>query len=533
MESPELVHAELHSCITVCSTVNNAVVSQSSLQEQIAGFLAKIFDTSDWPPRWECGSWSDFHGWLYILSDFGIWAAYFAIPVLLLQVVSKIKGTPFYKIILLFVAFILLCGLTHLMDAIIFWWPAYRLSALIRFFTAVVSIFTVYRLYKNLPMILSLRTVQDLEAEIRKRRIVEERLAGSQFLLAEAERISRVGGWEQDLTTNKFTWSKTALDIFELPPEVSVENVKLLDYFDELDKPRLLAASESGRIDGVKWDIELALNTFTDKKVWVRISGEPLYNRLGKVVKVRGILMDIDRYKTTELALNKSLEITTKSNGQLKNFTHILSHNIRNHASNLQLISSLINNEKLDQENAELFGMIKNVSQGLNATLEDLSQALKIKESVVMSEMLDFRVVTDKTIGILESDINVNHAEIQCFFEVESVFFPRIYLESILLNLISNALKYRKPDVNPVIRLRSYKDETGSTVLECRDNGLGIDLNLHGQKIFGLYKTFHDHKDAHGVGLFLVKTQIESQGGRIGLESALGEGANFKIIFNE
>ena len=533
LEYPELVKTKPHDCIAVCGKVHNVAIANSSLPRQVTGFFTDIFNTSSWPARWHCGEWTDFHGWLYILSDLGIWAAYFAIPLLLLRLVGKIKDTPFYKVILLFMAFIMMCGLTHLIDAIIFWWPAYRLSALIRFITAIISITTVYKLYQNLPLILSLRTVRELEAEIKKRRIVEERLAGSEFLLAEAERISRVGGWEQDLLSNKFTWSKTALDIIELPAIAKVDNISLLDYFDEQDKPLLSAAFEGGRKDGVKWDIELLLNTYTDKKIWVRISGEPLYNRGGKVVKVRGILMDIDRYKTTELALNKSLEITSKNNGQLKNFTHILSHNIRNHASNLQLISSLVNNEKLDAENAELFGMIKNVSQGLDATLEDLSQALKIKESVMVSELLDFRKITDKTLGILESDINVKHAEIVCTFEVEKVLFPRIYLESILLNLISNAIKYRKPLVNPSIHLLSYKNEDGCTVLECRDNGLGIDLNLHGQKIFGLYKTFHDHKDAHGVGLFLVKTQIESQGGRIELESALGEGSTFKIIFNE
>ncbi|MCF2447679.1 ATP-binding protein [Dyadobacter sp. CY345] len=533
LESHELVVTKPRNCIAVSGMVYDVIKDKSSLQEQITEFCVSVFDLSNWPPRWSFGQSPDIHGWIYILSDLGICAAYLTIPFLLLRFVIKIKDTPFYKIILLFIVFITLCGFTHFMDAVIFWWPAYRLSAFIRLITAIISIITVYKLYKNLPLIQSLRTVRELEAEIKKRRFVEEQLAGSEFLLSEAERISRVGGWEQDLITNKFTWSKTALDIIELPAGASTENVKLIDYFDEVDKPLLAAVFEGGRVDGVKWDIELVLNTYTDKKIWVRISGEPLYIETGKVVKVRGILMDIDKYKTTEIALNKSLEITSKNNGQLKNFTHILSHNIRNHASNLQLISSLVNSEKLDTENAELFHMIKNVSQGLDATLEDLSQALKIKESIMVSELLDFRVVTDKTIGVLESDINVNHAEIICNFKVRKVRFPRIYLESILLNLIANAIKYRRPDVSPFIQLASYKNDDGYTVLECKDNGLGIDLNLHGQKIFGLYKTFHDHKDAHGVGLFLVKTQIESQGGRIELESTLGEGSTFKIIFNE
>ena len=519
--------------MTVCSPVTNSGGVKASFSEQFTEFFTGMLDTGNWPPRWYCGNWSDLHGWLYILSDVGIWAAYFAIPLMLLKITSKIKGTPFYKIILLFVAFIMLCGLTHLMDAVIFWWPAYRLSALIRFVTAIISILTVYSLYKNLPLILSLRSVKELEAEIAKRRRAEEKLSSSEFLLSEAVRISRVGGWETDLSTNRSTWSKTVLDIIELPSDQSETHINILDYFQDDDKHRLAEAFMSSISDGAKWDMELMMTTYNSKVIWVRTSGEPLYDRDGKVVKIRGVLMDIDKYKVTELALNKSLEITTKSNGQLKNFTHILSHNIRNHASNLQLLSSLIVTENLDEENSELFGMIQNVSTGLDATLDDLSQALKIKESVVDSEILSFAVTTEKVLNVLESDINVNLGKVEYSFEEERVLFPRIYLESILINMISNAIKYRKQNENPVIRLSTYKDQNEKTVLECTDNGLGIDLTLHGHKMFGLYKTFHDHKDAHGVGLFLVKTQIESQGGHIDVESVLGEGSTFKIIFND
>jgi chemotaxis family two-component system sensor kinase Cph1 len=80
---------------------------------QVKSFFAKLFDTADWPARWHCGSWSDFHGWLYILSDIAIWAAYFAIPFLLFRIISKRKDIPFPKILWLFIGFILLCGATH------------------------------------------------------------------------------------------------------------------------------------------------------------------------------------------------------------------------------------------------------------------------------------------------------------------------------------------------------------------------------------------------------------------------------------
>ncbi|MEO7214765.1 HAMP domain-containing sensor histidine kinase [Mucilaginibacter sp.] len=396
-------------CGPVCAPVKPVV--KTSLGNQAADFFGNIFDTADWPARWHCGSWSDFHGWLYIISDIGIWASYFAIPVLLIIMLRKKQDIPFHKIIFLFVAFILLCGLTHLVDAAIFWWPAYRLSALLRFITAVVSIFTVYALYKVLPLVFNLRTVAELEAEIEKRRMVEDKLT---------------------------------------------------------------------------------LN---------------------------------------EVALNRSLELTTKHNHQLKSFTHILSHNIRNHASNMALVASLVNTDKLDHDNAELFEKLNNVSRALNNTLEDLSQAIKIKESVMKSTNLNFEEVTDELLQIFESDLRVNNAKLETNFDVKQVVFPHIYLESILINLLSNAIKYRSPERNLKIDLKTYINNDLRTVLECSDNGLGIDLKLHGHKLFGLYKTFHDRKDAHGVGLFLVKTQVESQGGQIEVQSTPGNGATFKITF--
>jgi two-component system, chemotaxis family, sensor kinase Cph1 len=140
---------------------------------QVGEFFTKLFNTADWPPRWHCGTWSDFHGWLYILSDLSIWAAYFAIPLLLYQIVKKRTDIPFPRVFWLFIAFILLCGTTHLIDAGIFWWPAYRLSALVKFFTGIVSIFTVYALYKIMPMVYNLRTLAQLEAEIEERKKAE------------------------------------------------------------------------------------------------------------------------------------------------------------------------------------------------------------------------------------------------------------------------------------------------------------------------------------------------------------------------
>lgn len=131
---------------------------------QLNEFFAKLFETSDWPPRWLCGIWSDFHGWLYIGSDISIWLSYFIIPVIIIWFIQRNRSIPFLPVFWLFGAFILLCGATHLIDAVIFWWPAYRLSALLRFFTAVASLATVFALIRDLPKLLQIsRRTEELE----------------------------------------------------------------------------------------------------------------------------------------------------------------------------------------------------------------------------------------------------------------------------------------------------------------------------------------------------------------------------------
>ena len=139
-------------------------------------FFTKLFDTSDFPARWTCGRWTPGHGWLHILSDIGIWSAYFAIPFALAFFLVRRRDLPFRKLLALFLTFILLCGTTHLMEAVIFWWPAYRLAGVVKLLTAVVSWTTVFALIRMAPMILAMRTPEELEQEIVARTDAERRL---------------------------------------------------------------------------------------------------------------------------------------------------------------------------------------------------------------------------------------------------------------------------------------------------------------------------------------------------------------------
>jgi len=142
--------------------------------KDIADFFRQLMDSSDWPPRWHCGKWTEFHGWLFIVSDLLIWSSYFAIPVVILKYISRKQNARFIRLYFLFAAFILACGATHFLDAVAFWVPLYRLSALVRLITGIISWITVFYIVKYLPLAVSLRPVKELEQEIEQRQKAEE-----------------------------------------------------------------------------------------------------------------------------------------------------------------------------------------------------------------------------------------------------------------------------------------------------------------------------------------------------------------------
>lgn len=143
---------------------------------QVIEFFSKLFDYSDWPPRWHYGKWSNFHGWLYIVSDLLIWSAYFAIPVVIVRYVTRKSDAKFVRLYFLFAAFILACGATHFLDAVSFWFPLYRLNALVRLVTGIISWITVFQIIRLVPLAFSLPSQKTLQQEIERRKIIESEL---------------------------------------------------------------------------------------------------------------------------------------------------------------------------------------------------------------------------------------------------------------------------------------------------------------------------------------------------------------------
>ncbi len=243
---------------------------------------------------------------------------------------------------------------------------------------------------------------------------------------------------------------------------------------------------------------------------------------------------DISERRSHEAKLQQFLNVTTDQNKRLQNFAHIVSHNIRSHVVNISGIVDILNasDEKTEQE--KLMRMLKASTDKLSETTDNLNDIITIQNNLDNSRTrLNLREEIIKTGNSINSISTNNNTSIINDVN-ESVFLDVVpsYLESILLNMMTNAIKYRSPERDPIIRLYTEQDKD-YTILCIQDNGIGIDLDMHGKKLFGMYKTFHSNKDARGLGLFITKTQIESMNGKIEVESTPNSGSTFKIYFKK
>ena len=222
----------------------------------------------------------------------------------------------------------------------------------------------------------------------------------------------------------------------------------------------------------------------------------------------------------------------TNQNRQLADFAHITSHNLRSPVGNLRTLSKFYKEAEDEEERSELFEKFEIVIGHLSSTLNTLVEVIQTREqSNKVTQELSFEKILTKTQEIISSQITQSGAIIKSdFSKAPAVHYNDIYLDSIFLNLISNAIKYRSEERTPEIYLES-KIENGRTMFMVTDNGLGIDMQKHGHKLFGLNKVFHHHPEAKGVGLYMTKIQIEAMGGSIVASSKVGEGSTFTVIF--
>ncbi|MBC5863244.1 sensor histidine kinase [Flavobacterium turcicum] len=285
-----------------------------------------------------------------------------------------------------------------------------------------------------------------------------------------------------------------------------------------------------------KESIKITILNYNKKseKYWYELNITTAFDAQNNFVNFIGVGRNVTSRIEKQLELKKLLEVTSNQNNKLFNFTHIVSHNIRSHTSNLAMVVDVIENTDDVNEKLSYFDLFKEGTEKLSESIDYLNEIITIqqktnieKKEILLKEQIE-KTKMALRLAIRESKIIITDS----IPEDLTVSAIPAYLDSILLNLFTNAIKYKSAKQTATLHIEYEKVEP-YIVLHFKDNGLGLNLNKNGHKIFGMYKTFHGNEDAKGIGLFITKNQLEAMNGKIEVESIEGEGSNFKIYFNE
>lgn len=288
---------------------------------------------------------------------------------------------------------------------------------------------------------------------------------------------------------------------------------------------------------GQVWRSEIKNKAKDGSFYWVATTITPFLDEKGKPYMFVSVRFDITKQKSLELELeerlserNRMLKLLSAQNKQLEDFCYIISHNLRAPLSNMSMLSDLMRDTETETEQKELIEKLNQVSDYLQETFDELVSAIQVRNNVdVTEETIDLEETFNRTLKTLQGQILQTGAQIEGdFTEARYIHYPKTYIDSIFLNLISNTLKYRSESRTLQVKMRSYIKKPW-VYLEIEDNGLGLDLKMHGNKLFMLRKTFHRHPQAKGFGLFITRSQVESMGGKIEAESEVDQYFRIRI----
>lgn len=248
---------------------------------------------------------------------------------------------------------------------------------------------------------------------------------------------------------------------------------------------------------------------------------------------IYAIAKDITHFKKLEKERNLLLLDLAKLNSDLKKFTYTTSHDLRAPVNNIISLYNLLDLSQIqDKQTIEYLELIKFSSLQMKSTLDKYVDAVSQEKKInIELEILNLKdsvnIVLNSIITLVESSGTTFKTD---FSEAPEIKFSSFYFQSIILNLISNSIKYSKPQVAPIISIKSYKVYNGIKLL-FSDNGIGFNMEKIGDSIFGLHQKFHDNNDSKGIGLYLVQSHMDSAGGKISVKSKENSGTTFTLFF--
>lgn len=246
-----------------------------------------------------------------------------------------------------------------------------------------------------------------------------------------------------------------------------------------------------------------------------------------------GIALDITETLKSKRELEQVIDSLEKRTSELNDFAHLASHNLRAPVTNLLgLLEHYNHYDPTDPLNKEIVKKFELSAKQLNLTLEEMHKVLQIRaEKDFEYSTIKLETVFNEVASHIGEKIKKSRIKIETDFQVQKLKYVRSHIENAFLNLITNSIKYGKPGEDPYLKISSH-EENGNIVLTFADRGIGVNLDRHGDDIFGMYKRFHNHPEARGLGLYLTKKQLQALGSDITVKSSPNIGTTFFITLN-
>ena len=386
-------------------------------------------------------------------------------------------------------------------------------------------------LFKDGKIIKILGTLQDVEEQVAAQTKIKE----SEQLLNTLVDSLPLNVYIKDLNSRKILANKSECAFLGVENSNDVIGKTISDFYDP--HTAQLLRNEDLHIIKTKTSI-IAQEELVQKKdgtkVPLLVSKIPLTDSKDETYGILGISMDISVLKQKENELKHLIDVTSVQNKKLANFAHIVSHNLRSHSANFSMLLGFLKDERDEVEKNRILKMLSDASDDLLVVLDNLNKVVEINTHTnVTREHVIIKKYFLNAKKSLASELKKNDIKISINIPEDlSIYGIPSYFDNIVLNFLTNAIKYRQPNkkLNIVV---NGKKEFGKIVFSIQDNGVGINLNKNGDRLFGMYKTFHNNNDARGIGLYIAKNQIEAMGGNIIVCSELNKGTTFKVYFNE
>ncbi len=361
--------------------------------------------------------------------------------------------------------------------------------------------------------------------DVTQKKNAEKKLKLNEERLSLAVRGTSDGIWDWNMEEKSVWWSPRYYELLGYNYKEIRSSTKNFSkaMVHKQDQELLMTAIDNSFKFNMPFDLEYRIKHKNGTYKWFRSRATVIRDNKGNPVRMAGSISDIHQRKQAEHSLKRSLK-------ELEQFAYVATHDLRAPIVNLQALVDIYKSLGfVNAENKDLFNKIDESVDRIHGTLHDLIGIVALRKTIDDSKRrISFQKTFGKITANLEAQIKVNNVSIEADFSgAKYITYLPGHITSIMQNLVTNAIKYRSPNRAPQIKLCTQKEDDYIT-LSVTDNGKGIKKDRQAQ-VFQLFQRLDESVEGKGIGLYAVKSQVESNGGKISLQSRIGSGSTFKV----